>query len=114
MNPDADTHGGTVRPLGLGERGWTQWLPRPHRKHSERNEEHVALRVDLLAPMSSEGLPEQHQTPRQHLADLLTGNPTAVVVADKGLWGRSYSERLAAGGTRLLTPDRTTHRRQRA
>ena len=41
------------------------------------------------------------------LADLLTGNPAQVVVADKGLWGRSYSERLAASGTRLITPDRT-------
>jgi hypothetical protein len=41
------------------------------------------------------------------LADLLTGNPARVVLADKGLWGRSYSERLAASGTRLVTPDRT-------
>ena len=41
------------------------------------------------------------------LADLLTGNPAKVVIADKGLWGRSYSERLAASGTRLITPDRT-------
>ena len=41
------------------------------------------------------------------LADLLTGTPAAVVVADKGLWGRAYSARLAAGGTTLLTPDKT-------
>jgi IS5 family transposase len=41
------------------------------------------------------------------LADLLTGNPAEVVIADKGLWGRSYSERLAASGTRLITPERT-------
>ena len=41
------------------------------------------------------------------LADLLTGNPAEVVVADKGLWGRSYRDRLAANGTRLITPDRT-------
>jgi hypothetical protein len=41
------------------------------------------------------------------LADLLTGNPSAVVVADKGFWGRDYSKRLAADGTALLTPDRT-------
>jgi hypothetical protein len=41
------------------------------------------------------------------LADLLTGTPAAVVVADKGLWGRNYRERLAAGGTRLLTPNKT-------
>ena len=40
------------------------------------------------------------------LADLLTGTPTTVVIADKGLWGRGYQERLASSGTRLLTPDR--------
>lgn len=40
------------------------------------------------------------------LADLLTGTPAEVVVADKGFWGRAYAERLAADGTRLLTPDR--------
>jgi len=43
------------------------------------------------------------------LADLLTGTPAAVVVADKGFWGRDYSKRLAAVGTTLLTPDRTRH-----
>ncbi|HZD87807.1 MAG TPA: IS982 family transposase [Gaiellaceae bacterium] len=41
------------------------------------------------------------------LADLLTGTPSEVVVADKGFWGRAYSRRLAAEGTTLLTPDRT-------
>ena len=41
------------------------------------------------------------------LADLLTGTPSEVVVADKGLWGRRYQARLAADGIRLLTPDRT-------
>jgi hypothetical protein len=41
------------------------------------------------------------------LADLLTGTPAEVVIADKGLWGRAYRERLAACGTALLTPDRT-------
>jgi hypothetical protein len=40
------------------------------------------------------------------LADLLTGTPAAVVIADKGLWGRAYRERLAADGTVLLTPNR--------
>jgi DDE family transposase len=29
------------------------------------------------------------------------------VIADKGFWGRDYSRRLAASGTRLLTPDKT-------
>lgn len=38
------------------------------------------------------------------LADLLTGIPGEIVIADKGLWGRAYSERLAAAGVELLTP----------
>ena len=41
------------------------------------------------------------------LADLLTGTPSEVVIADKGFWGRGYRQRLAADGTVLLTPDRT-------
>jgi hypothetical protein len=41
------------------------------------------------------------------LADLLTGTPAAVVIGDKGLWGRGYRERLAAAGTALLTPNKT-------
>src|SRR6266513_3938773 len=41
------------------------------------------------------------------LANLLTGTPAEIVIADKGLWGRAYRERLAAGGTVLLTPDKT-------
>lgn len=41
------------------------------------------------------------------LADLLTGTPAEIVIADKGFWGRGYSERLAADGIRLLTPHRT-------
>jgi IS5 family transposase len=41
------------------------------------------------------------------LADLLTGTPAAVVVADKGFWGRDYRKRLAADGTTLLTPEKT-------
>jgi Transposase DDE domain len=40
------------------------------------------------------------------LADLLTGTVSDVVVADKGLWGRGYRERLASEGVTLLTPDR--------
>jgi hypothetical protein len=43
----------------------------------------------------------------QPLADLLTGTPTAIVVADKGFWGRDYARRLATVGTTLLTPDKT-------
>jgi IS5 family transposase len=41
------------------------------------------------------------------LADLLSGVPAEVVIADKGLWGRAYRARLAADQIRLLTPDRT-------
>jgi len=52
------------------------------------------------------------------LADLLSGTACEVVVADKGFWGRDYSARLAASGTRLLTPDRArsaaNERRERA
>jgi IS5 family transposase len=40
------------------------------------------------------------------LANLLTGTPTEVVIADKGFWGRDYSARLAADGTSLLTPNK--------
>lgn len=40
------------------------------------------------------------------LADLLTGTPAAVVVADKAFWGRGRRERLAAQGTILRTPER--------
>jgi Transposase DDE domain len=38
------------------------------------------------------------------LADLLTGTPSETVIADKGLWGRAYRERLATTGVELLTP----------
>ena len=38
------------------------------------------------------------------LADLLTGTPSETVIADKGLWGRGYRERLAAAGVQLITP----------
>jgi hypothetical protein len=40
------------------------------------------------------------------LADLLTGVAAELVIADKGLWGRSYEGRLAASGVELLTPAR--------
>ena len=38
------------------------------------------------------------------LADLLTGTPSEVVIADKGLWGAAYRERLSTEGVELLTP----------
>jgi Transposase DDE domain len=43
----------------------------------------------------------------QPLADLLTGTPAKVVIADKGFWGRDYAAQLAAAGTTLLTPSKT-------
>src|SRR5579862_8626923 len=41
------------------------------------------------------------------LADLLTGTPAQVVIADKGFWGRGYQARLAADQVTLLTPNKT-------
>ena len=41
------------------------------------------------------------------LADLLTGTPAEVVIADKGLWGRDYRARLAADGIRCSPPTKT-------
>jgi hypothetical protein len=41
------------------------------------------------------------------LADLLTGTPAEVVIADKGFWGRDYQTRLAANDVTLLTPNKT-------
>lgn len=41
------------------------------------------------------------------LADLLTGTPAEVVIADKGFWGRAFQARLNADGVTLLTPDKT-------
>jgi hypothetical protein len=41
------------------------------------------------------------------LADLLTGTPTEVVIADKGFWGRDYQTRLAADDVILLTPNKS-------
>jgi hypothetical protein len=38
------------------------------------------------------------------LADLLTGIAAETVIADKGLWGSAYRERLAAESVELLTP----------
>jgi DDE family transposase len=41
------------------------------------------------------------------LADLLTGTPAEVVIADKGFWGRDYQAPLSAAGTTLLTANKT-------
>jgi hypothetical protein len=65
-----------------------------------------------LVPLTDErGLPlgytivPPNEKEYEPLANLLTGTPAAVVVADKGFWGRGYRERLAAGNTTLLTPE---------
>ena len=68
--------------------------------------------VRLVLLTDSRGLPlaytvvAANEKEYEPLADLLTGTPAAVVVADKGLWGRDYEARLAANGTTLLTPDK--------
>jgi hypothetical protein len=69
--------------------------------------------VRLVLVTDSGGLPlgytlvPANEKEYEPLADLLTGTPAEVVIADKGLWGRDYARRLAAAGTRLLTPART-------
>jgi len=69
---------------------------------------HLGVRLVLLT--DARGLPLGYTivppTRKEYepLADLLTGTPAQVVIADKGLWGRSYRERLAADGVTLLTP----------
>jgi hypothetical protein len=69
--------------------------------------------VRLLLLTDTRGLPlgytvvPANEKEYEPLADLLTGVPAEVVIADKGLWGRAYRERLAADGVTLLTPDKT-------
>jgi IS5 family transposase len=68
--------------------------------------------VRLILLTDERGLPlgytivpaNEHE--REPLADLLSGTPAAVVVADKGFWGESFRQRLEADGVHLLTPDR--------
>jgi hypothetical protein len=69
--------------------------------------------VRLVLLTDSDGLPlgytlvPANEKEYEPLADLLTGTPAEVVLADKGLWGRAYQARLAANQTRLITPNRT-------
>jgi hypothetical protein len=69
--------------------------------------------VRLVVLSDSRGLPlgytlvPANEKEYEPLADLLTGTPAAVVVADKGFWGREYAARLAADGTTLITPQKT-------
>lgn len=78
-----------------------------------RSEHRFIWGVRLILLTDERGLPlgytvvpaNEHE--REPLADLLSGTPAEVVMADKGFWGESYSTRLAADGVRLLTPDKT-------
>ena len=69
--------------------------------------------VKLVLLTDERGLPlgytvvPANEGEREPLADLLTGTPAEVVIADKGFWGESYRNRLLAEEVRLLTPDRT-------
>lgn len=66
--------------------------------------------VRLVLVSDARGLPlgytlvPANEKEYEPLADLLTGTPSELVIADKGLWGRAYRERLAADGVELLTP----------
>jgi Transposase DDE domain len=69
--------------------------------------------VRLVLLTDARGLPlgytviPANETEYEPLADLLTGTPAAIVIADKGFWGRDYQQRLAAEGVTLLTPEKT-------
>src|SRR5438093_3411815 len=69
--------------------------------------------VRLVLLTDARGLPLRYtivpanEKEYEPLADLLTGTPAEVVIADKGLWGRGYKQRLAADNVLLLTPDKT-------
>jgi Transposase DDE domain len=69
--------------------------------------------VRLVLLTDARGLPlgytlvSANEKEYEPLADLLTGTPAALVVADKGFWGRDYEKRLAADGITLLTPEKT-------
>jgi IS5 family transposase len=66
--------------------------------------------VRLVLLTDSRGLPlgytlmPANEKEYEPLADLLTGVPAELVIADKGLWGSAYQARLAADGVELLTP----------
>jgi hypothetical protein len=66
----------------------------------------VLLTDELGLPLGYTIVPANEKE-YEPLADLLTGTPAEVVIADKGFWGRGYRERLAADGITLLTPDKT-------
>ena len=72
--------------------------------------------VRLVLLTDSRGLPlgytvvPANEKEYEPLADLLTGTPAAVVVADKGLWGRGYQARLAADGGAAAVCDEVADR----
>ena len=78
-----------------------------------RSQHRYVYGVRLVLVTDQRGLPlgytivPANEKEYEPLADLLTGNPCPVVIADKGFWGRDYTARLAATGTTLLTPDKT-------
>jgi hypothetical protein len=78
-----------------------------------KSQHHYVWGVRLVLLTDERGLPlgytvvPANEKEYEPLADLLTGTPAAVVVADKGLWGRGYRERLAACGTALFTPEKS-------
>jgi IS5 family transposase len=67
----------------------------------------LVLRTDQRGLPLGSTIVAANEKEYEPLADLLTGTPAAVVVADKGLWGRNDREQLAATGTTLLTPEQT-------
>jgi len=78
----------------------------------ERSQHRFIWGVRLVLLSDERGLPlgytvvPANEPEYEPLADLLTGTPAEVVIADKGFWGRAHAERLAAEGIRLLTPHR--------
>src|SRR3954447_7196330 len=67
----------------------------------------LVLLTDLRGLPLGYTLVPANEHEHEPLADLLTGTPTEIVIADKGFWGRDYAARLAATGTTLMTPNRT-------
>jgi hypothetical protein len=78
-----------------------------------RSQHRFVWGVRLVLLTDTRGLPlgytivPANEREYEPLADLLTGTPSEVVIADKGFWGRGYTDRLAATGTVLLTPNKT-------
>ena len=69
-----------------------------------RSQHRFVWGVRLVLLTDTRGLPlgytlvPANEKEYEPLADLLTGTPTEVVIADKGFWGHDYQARLAADG----------------